>query len=139
MNISVGSRGSEITTFAQHAFHRFIDTETILLHVEEHSGNEYKTDQPIDVDVVEVSNYDEKQFVDDPRKGARTLENNWIYSGSSILLKNEIYQDENEIGSSGIDEGAIAEEKVNILVDSQGSEITREEEFYEETVEIVFY
>ena len=34
-----------------------------------------------------VSNNNEKQFVDDPRKGARTLESNWIYSGSSILLK----------------------------------------------------
>ena len=57
------------------------------LHSEEYSGNEYKIDQPIDEDVVKVSNDNEKQFVDDPRKGARTLESNWIYSGSSILLK----------------------------------------------------
>ena len=42
-------------------------------------------------------------------------------------------QDENGIGSSGTDEGVIAEEKVNISIDSQGSEVTREEEFYGET------
>ena len=49
-----------------------------------------KTDKSI-VDVIEISNHDGKQFVDDPRKGARTLENNLVYSGSSTLLGNEIY------------------------------------------------
>ena len=56
----------------------FIDTETILLHVEEYAGNKYETDKSIDVDVIETSNHDEEQFVDDPRKGAKTLENNLI-------------------------------------------------------------
>ena len=50
------------------------------LHNEECLKNEYKTKQPIEEDIVEVSN-DKNRFVDDPRKGARTLENNLIYSG----------------------------------------------------------
>ena len=140
MNISIDSQGPEVTseeeiygeTFAQHASHRFIDTETILLHVEEYSGNKYKTDKSIDVDVIETSNNDETQFVDDPRKGARTLENNLVYPGSNTLLGNETSQNENEIDDSGIDKVAV-EEKANISTDSQRSEIMRGKEFHGET------
>ena len=74
-NVSIESQGSEVIkeedifgeTLAQH---RFIDTETVLLHVEEYSGNKHKTDKSIDVDVIEISNHDEEPFVDDLRKGA---------------------------------------------------------------------
>ena len=55
------------------------------------SGNVHKIDKSIDVDIIEISNNDEKEFVDDPRKGAKTLENNLTYSGSSTLIGNEIY------------------------------------------------
>ena len=62
VNVSIDAQGSEVTreeeiygeTFAQHASHRFIDKETILLHVEEYSGNKYKTDKSIDIDVIEI-------------------------------------------------------------------------------------
>ena len=64
--------------------------------MEEYSGNEYKTDKSIDSDVIETSNDDETQFVDNQKKGARTLENNLVYPGSNTLLGNEIYK--NEIG-----------------------------------------
>ena len=139
VNVSIDSQGSEVTreeeiygeTFAQHASHRFIDTETILLHVEEYSGNKYKIDKSIDVDVIETSNDDETQFVDEQKKGARTLENNLVYSGSDTLLGNEIYK--NEIGISGIDKVAV-EEKTNISKDSQRSETMRGKETHGRTV-----
>ena len=51
---------------------------------------------------IEVINNNEKQVVNDPRRGARTLENSWRYSDGSILLKDEIYQDENGIGNQGV-------------------------------------
>ena len=92
-----------------------------MWNVEEYAGNKYKTDESIGVDVVEISNHDEEQFVDDPRKGAKTLENNLIYSGSNTLQGNEIYKIENEIYDSSTSKAAGAEEKANISTGSQRS------------------
>ena len=64
-------------------------------------------------------------------KGARTLENNLVYSGSDTLLGNEIYKD--EICTSGIDKVAV-EEKTNISKDSQRSETMRGKETHGGTV-----
>ena len=98
--------------------------------MEEYSGNKCESDQSIDVDVIETSNDDETLFVDEQKKGARTLENNLVYPGSNTLLGNEIYK--NEIGNSGIDKVAV-EEKANISKDSQRSEIMRGKEVHGET------
>ena len=58
----------------------------------EYTENEYNIDQSINEDVVQIDNADEERFADDPRKGTKTL-NNWTYSGSKILFKEQIYQD----------------------------------------------
>ena len=60
--------------------------------MEEYARNKDETDKSIDIDVIETSDHDEEQFVYNPRKGAKTLENNLMYSGSNTLQGNEIYK-----------------------------------------------
>ena len=48
------------------------------LQSEEYAGNKYNIDQTMNKDVVQISNDDGEQFADEPRKGARTLNSNWI-------------------------------------------------------------
>ena len=73
-------------TLAHYNPDRFIDTETILSHVEEQAGDMHKTDKYIDVDAIKPSNHD----VDDPRKGTKAPENNVIYP-SNTLQGNKSY------------------------------------------------
>ena len=81
--------------------------------------------------VVQIRDDDEEQFADDPRKGARTFNNSWLYSGSNILFREQIYRDhqdgygiENISDEPDIDEVATSEGKeINAPVDPQGSEI----------------
>ena len=82
---------------------------------------------------IEIIDNNENEIIDDPRRGARTLESNQIYSGSRILLTKESYQDEDDINGSDTDDVSVLEEKVNNSVEPQGPEIMRKEEFYEET------
>ena len=86
----------------------------------------------INEDVMQVSDDDEELFSDDPKRGARTLNSNWTYSGSNILFREQIYQDDNEIDDSDIDEVTISEEEMNAPVDPQGKDIIRTtaEEFH---------
>ena len=77
---------------------------------------------------MQIRDNDGELFADDPRKGARTFNNSWIYSGSNILFKEQIYQDgygiENISDEPDIDEVATSEgNEINTLVDPQGSEI----------------
>ena len=88
----------------------------------------FETDKSIDVDAIKTSNHD----VDDPRKGAKALENNAIYS-SNTLQGNKIYKTENDIYDSSTSKAAGAEEKEKISTDSQRSEIVRGRESHEET------
>ena len=102
------------------------------LQSEEYTGNKYNNDQSINEDVMQVSDDDEELFADNPRRGARTLNSNWTYSGSNILFREQIYQDDNEIDDPDIDEVTISEEEMNAPVDPQGKDIIRTtaEEFH---------
>ena len=63
-------------------------------------GSEYDISQSMNEDIVQIRDNDREQFADDPRKGARTFDNSWSYSGSNILFREQIsrdHQDENEI------------------------------------------
>ena len=74
---------------------------------------------------MQVNDDDEELLADDPRRGARTLNSNWTYSGSNILFREQIYQDDNEIDDPDIDEVTISEEEINAPVDPQGKDIIR--------------
>ena len=108
---------------------RFIDTETILSHVEEQAGDMHKTDKSIDVDAIKTSNHD----VDDPRKGTKAPENNVIYPSNS-LQGNKGYKTKNEVYDSTTNKAAGADEKAKTSTDSQRSEIVRRRESHEKTV-----
>ena len=63
------------------------------LQSEDYTGNKYDIGQSMNENVVQIRDDDEEQFADDPRKGARTFNNSWIYYGSYILFREQIYQD----------------------------------------------
>ena len=42
--------------------------------------------QSMNENIAQDRDYDREQSADDPRKGARTLDNNWSYSVSSVLF-----------------------------------------------------
>ena len=63
------------------------------LQSEYYMRNKNDIDQSMNEDVVQTRDDDEEQFTDDPRRGARTFNNSWLYSGSNILFREQIYRD----------------------------------------------
>ena len=101
------------------------------LQTEYYTGNKYDIDQSMIEDIVQIRDDDGEQFADDPTKGARTFNNSWLYSGSNILFREQIYRDhqdgygnENIPDEPHIDDVVTSEGKeINTPVDPQGSEI----------------
>ena len=127
------------------------------MHNEGYSGDEYKIDPSVDENVEEGDN-DELQFVDDPRKGAKTheidqsigqkiveVDNHEVKSvddprnGAKALKSNQTYfgnstllrkeNHQDDINDSDIQE--ILEGRRNDLINLQGSVIFERGEFYE--------
>ena len=82
-------------------------------------------------DIVKIRDNDGEQFADDPRKGARTFNNSWSYSGSNFLFREQIYRDhQDEYGIENISDkphidGVVTSEEKEIYtpVDLQDSGI----------------